>query len=295
MIFTTDRVQFKDEKFIVFEFYDIEKDEEYKSYIKMKMEYLKNVELFDVCYFIAHKNKFKKFRVIKYDNLTKEKQDTKMNFNEFKKWFCEINGSSSRSKPLTSEGDKYVQNILNRVNGEFDFRNDDNGIELTKKTLSGNVTTGFDFDLFETESKSIIEFLKRDSEYLDNKKAHPARYPWNYQKFTSLWNARNRIDGELFLVNYSNDGTDKDKEISVIKVIDYSTEDKKIVSDIGYLLNGFDDLVKWLKLLENSSEEAKEYLEEKPRQVRNENWWENVYSDFDSNRHMIGEEYEEYI
>lgn len=295
MIFTTDRVQFKDGKFIVFEFYNSSKETGSFNFVKDKMLYLKDISNFDICYAISYDNN--KFTVITYDNVKETKRFKNMTYADYQMWFLKINRSSGHSKALGSAksgiGDEYVQNILNELNNEykFDFKNDDNGLELTMDVLSGEITTGFDFDLFETESRSIIEFLKRENEYITNLSAHPSRYLWNKQKFTSLWEAKKRVNGELFLVNYSNESSSKDNYISIIKVIDYSEKDEKIIFDIGYSIDGYKDLIKWLTLLKNDSKAAANYLEIKPKQVRDYAWWKDVYGDFVNNKKRIGEKY----
>ncbi|NRG35109.1 hypothetical protein [Niallia circulans] len=128
------------------------------------------------------------------------------------------NNSNGFSKALggavSSKGDQYVQNLLNSIyrndtcHKNLNFNTDDNGLLLVMQALGGKSTFGFDFDIYETESSTVIEFLKRENSYISNLTAHPSRYPANKKKFISLWNAAQRLNKGIpnfYCVNYSDD------------------------------------------------------------------------------------------
>ena len=80
--------------------------------------------------------------------------------------------------------------------------------------------------------------------------SHPNRY-WfkNQQKFISLWEITDKLDGMLFLVNYE----DSREQFKVIKVLEMtrsriSKEDTRIWS--------FDEFKKWFQSLNERSIES---------------------------------------
>lgn len=290
MLFTLDRLQLINNDLIVFEFIDISDKRLYKDCINHKF-----MELKIQCLLENFKDNF---YLIQY-NIQKNKFYLGKNHIEydeenFRSWFLSLNRSSNingvikNSKPLgiatTNLGDPYIQKILQEIyrdNLEFknvDFSNDDNGLRLVQKVLNGENTYGFDFDLFESSEKVVIEFLKRDNPNITNLTAHPNRYLWNYHKFLSLWNAANIIKKQapnLFLVNYSDN---PDEPINIIKVLAFnknaSSNEVGIISDISYKFSGYKEFLNWLKKLNNFPKEAILSLESFPKETRNINFWQ---------------------
>ena len=145
-------------------------------------------------------------------------------FKDIQKRFRDLNNidGDSRSKGLgatrSENVDYYVNGLLRSLYDKEDYQ-DDNGLELTKKLLDGDTTKGFDLDLFQyiqsTNEYIIYEFLKRENPHINNIKAHPMRYCWtgnrndNKQKFISLWNIKQFLNGRLFLINYSDDDNER--------------------------------------------------------------------------------------
>jgi len=251
------------------------------------MEVLNNKEFFDEFILIQH-NK---------DNVVigERTNHIKMNYKEFHEWFKQKNNESnqnntthSNSKQLNSAtnniGDPYVQGLLNEIYvdkyNNLDFNTDDNGLEIVSQTLNNESTYGFDFDLFEPTQGIIIEFLKRESEYITNLTSHPTRYAKNKRKFISLWNAAKRVNNKspsLFLINYSDD---PNEPIQLIIIRDFDTNlnsNKMVLSDIGYKLDGKEELLSWLKVLNTNTNKAMEYLDNLPKQERDYHFFNNVY------------------
>lgn len=304
MLFTIDRLQFDGDKLICFEFIDIEntvlKNSSLKRYLDEKICHLETVPFIDTFYLLQYDS----------SNVTvgRKSASKKYDMNEFKTWFNQINNSSNSlqlsSKKLGSAtknlGDPYVQTLLNNIFNSYsnpgelpiNLSNDDNGLLLVKEALGDAATFGFDFDLYDSINHSIIEFLKRDSPLVTNLTAHPSRYAKNKKKFLSLWKAANKINSEspcIYLVNYSDNSSE---EISLIQILDFDldlTSNKMITNDIGYKLNNREDLYQWLLLLNNSPSEADRFLQSKPKEIRNHEFFEDVYSN--NNKSKIGKNY----
>ncbi len=294
MIIPIDRLQIIDEKIIIFEF--INADALFSSkeisdilFLQNKVHYLKSKfkETFCLILYSVVNNNY----IVDYKNLinhyTKE---------QFEKWFTEMNYSSyknnSYSKRLGSAtsnlGDPFLKKILSELYDKTVYKNvsfsiDDNGTQLVQNTLSNIPTYGFDFDLFETSKNIIIEFLKRENNYITNKTAHPNRYSKNYNKFLNLWKATKLINTNskpyLFLVNYSDN---PEEAITLIKVIEFNencnSSSIMITHDIGYLFDNYSDFLCWLSKLNISPNEALKQLDEKPSEIRDKDFWK----DFDS-------------
>lgn len=120
---------------------------------------------------------------------------------------------------------------------------DDDAKSLIIEALEGKVTGGFDLDSIYKINGTyyVLEFLKCDTVRPND--SHPNRY-WfkNKQKFISLWEITNKLDGMLFLVNYE----DSREQFKVIKVLEMtssriSKEDTRIWS--------FDEFKKWFQSL----------------------------------------------
>ena len=69
--------------------------------------------------------------------------------------------------------------------------------------LDRKETHGIDVDcVYHTKDGwLLIEFLKCDT--VDPYESHPNRYPFNWKKFATLFELSNKLEGELWLVNYS--------------------------------------------------------------------------------------------
>lgn len=193
-----------------------------------------------------------------------------INFKEFKEKFIELNnknGKSGGSKKLgavkENNEDKFTLNILKTLGSGI--TTDDNGLALTKKTLGGLSTRGFDFDLFQyiksTEETIIYEFLKNESPYTTNYTANPMRYCWNgkntdnRKKFIGLWAARKKLNGRLFLINYS-DNTEEG--IGISEVVNLDAE-KGIEEEYKYKLS-YNEFISWISDMNKYKSKDKDYL-----------------------------------
>lgn len=284
MLFTVDRLQIVNGRLIAFEFFNFETEHTLTNFNIQKKSFVKNADFCDKYYGIGYTVNLISFIVIEYDFLKDTNREYNFDWKQYQSWFTQINGlgftKGSVSKPLSSStknvGDPYVQGLLNAIHinqyPKIDFSCDDSGLALTIQALNGRSTTGFDFDIYEPTEKIAIEFLKRENKYVSNLTAHPVRYPWNYQKFISLWNATRHLDGTLYLVNYSDD---YNEAISVIEVTEINKNTGFIESDIGYKMTNYNDLLDWLKLLNINVSAARKYLYNKPTEKRNRNFWEN--------------------
>lgn len=120
---------------------------------------------------------------------------------------------------------------------------DDDAKSLIIEALEGNVTGGFDLDsVYKINGiYYVLEFLKCDTVRPND--SHPRRY-WhkNKQKFISLWEITQKLEGMLFLVNYE----DSREQFKVIKVLDLNNSG--IVQEEIKKWN-FDDFKKWFKSL----------------------------------------------
>lgn len=291
MIFTIDRLQIVNEQLIAFEFYNIDVEKCNEQFIKEKVEVLKGLvgTKIDVFYFIRYKDDFSYFEV--EGNGKVDHYD----FKQFSSWFLELNGQVTNDKDSSkSVGsvrnenlDIYVADLLNTYYREtyetIDFSVDDNGLKLVKAVLDscGESTYGFDLDLYCSNSGVIFEFLKRENAYVTNLTAHPARYPWNKQKFVSLWNATRRMseNNRLALINYSDDPTES---VGLIVVQDFDTNmrnRKMSLSEIAYNIGKKEDIIQLLKAIENGRLEANDYLSHKPKEVRNLEFFATVYDE----------------
>lgn len=82
--------------------------------------------------------------------------------------------------------------------------------------LDGCETHGIDIDsLYYTKDDGwiIFEFLKCDT--VDPYESHPNRYPFNWKKFATLFGLSEKLEGQLWLINYS----DSKKWENHIKII----------------------------------------------------------------------------
>lgn len=294
MIFSIDRVQYSRtlDKYFIFEFLQISNIKELltpdgniifhgnwkfwdKLYgmviepVKEKLVFLMNWSTNATKIFIIYQKNIDVFIKIEMDLLNY--QCSVMNFKLLKQWFRHLNnidGDIYSSKPLGSSRDlnvdNYVIGLLRHLYCDNKFI-DDNGLELTKKLLSGDSTTAIDFDLFQyipsTNEYIIYEFLKRDSNYVNNITAHPMRYSWtekdknNKQKFISFWKAKNYFNARLFLINYSNNF---DEKVSIIEVIALD-ENIGFIEERKYVMSQ-NIFIAWLKDMYNYKKNHNDYL-----------------------------------
>lgn len=99
-------------------------------------------------------------------------------------------------------------------------KTDDDAKALIIETLSGDHTGGMDIDSIYLVGKTyyVIEFLKCDT--VRPFDSHPKRYWYkSKQKFISLWNIAQKLEGVLYLVCYE----DSREQFKVIKVDDLDT------------------------------------------------------------------------
>ena len=90
--------------------------------------------------------------------------------------------------------------------------------------LDGDETHGFDVDsiYFADNKWIVIELLKCDSKFVNPHTSHPNRYPWNWKKFVCLYELSKKLEGVLWLVNYSFKESDKNLVgVLVVESIDY--------------------------------------------------------------------------
>lgn len=92
--------------------------------------------------------------------------------------------------------------------------------KFIKKLLGKNKTYGIDIDSIyfdKTKNKYVvIEFLHCDTREPHN--SHPHYYPFNYQKFCSLWEIAKKLEAEFWLVNFSTLNKYKE-QVRLMKVI----------------------------------------------------------------------------
>lgn len=120
-------------------------------------------------------------------------------------------------------------------------KTDEDAKKLIIETLDRNVTGGFDIDSIYLIDNTyyVLEFLKCDTVRPVN--SHPNRY-WfkNSQKFISLWEITQKLEGRLFLVNYE----DSREQFKVIEVIELT--DKRIIKEKSYNWS-FKQFKKWFQ------------------------------------------------
>ena len=124
------------------------------------------------------------------------------------------------------------------------YKTDESAKRLIIDALEGNNTGGFDIDsIYEIDGKYyVLEFLKCDTVRPNN--SHPNRY-WfkNKQKFISLWKITQKLEGELFLINYE----DSREQFKIIKVLDLDEEKGILEEEIQK--KDFDEFKKWFQNL----------------------------------------------
>ncbi|MFA5537083.1 MAG: hypothetical protein WDA53_07935, partial [Bacillota bacterium] len=174
MLFSVDRLQFINNKLVAYEFVDFTKPKSFDLlFYKEKIKVISNRDFSD------------EFNLVQYNErqvgVGAGESKQRMDYNDFATWFKQKNNQSGQndgasysfSKPLGSAtvrmGDPYVQGLLNEVYADsfpqLNFDDDDNGLGIVNQILKNKNTYGFDFDLFESASRVVIEFLKRENEF----------------------------------------------------------------------------------------------------------------------------------
>lgn len=283
MYLSVDCARLINDEIVLYEFYDRKVDDIAKEYYKDKTKELK--KLVDEVYLIHYESDFKSPKNIYVLQLTEGNPITilkNVDFNDFKNWYLQQNigtGPSKNFGEIKDGGDAYVEKILSDISN-YDLTQDNNGRNLITPALKGQPTHFFDFDLFHSENRFNVEFLKNESHVkkqqqyqdweLNNFQTHPNRY-WNKnkKKFTTLWKACKLLNGELYLVSYSDD---KDELLHLMKVI--SLDENGITSDIGYKLT-YDNFIQWLTEMSKSTQDAQRLLEnlKVPHMIRDEEFW----------------------
>ncbi|MFL0197743.1 hypothetical protein ACJDU8_19540 [Clostridium sp. WILCCON 0269] len=304
-IYQIDRIQYieKKDKLIIFEFYLVEslnefiykfKQQDYKftnNYINDNYLHKLNI-LYDLserkcCYLfiIIYDRKLEK---IYYYLKTEDNEQKIMDYNEFREKFTRINnidGVDKKSKKLGAvrkeNKDTFVLETLKKIDSSING-NDDNGLEITKNMLGEYTTKGFDLDLFQyinsTDETIIYEFLKRENSGVTNYTAHPMRYCWtgyktdNRQKFISLWNVKEKLNGRLYLINYSDD---TNEGIGISEILNLDNK-KGIRKEYKYNLT-YDEFIGWMKMMDNYNYSDKDYLRiyNNKRKCFNEDFFHN--------------------
>jgi len=122
-------------------------------------------------------------------------------------------------------------------------KTDDDAKLLIIESLEGHHTGGFDIDSIYLIDKTyyILEFLKCDSVRPNN--SHPNRY-WhkNKQKFISLWDITQKLEGRLFLVNY-------EKSREQFKIIEVLRLNEKGILDEKSKEMNFNEFKNWFQNL----------------------------------------------
>ncbi len=194
-----------------------------------------------------------------------------LKYDKLSEWFRKINGAtnSSAAKVLgavkESNSDGHLMRIMRELYNDAVY-NDDSGVELTKYLLNGDKTMGIDLDLFHyvesTNEFLIFEFLFKDSKQsVTTITSHPMRYAWNpdctdnRRKFISLWKVKEKLKGRLFLVNYSDDMSEKISVMEVLKI----DENNGICGEIKCCMY-YNVFVGWLKDLMIYQGDKSDYL-----------------------------------
>ena len=309
MIYTVDRVQFNENGgLIFFEFFNYLKDS--RDFAIKKYQSIKNINNINIIT-VKYGDYVNKSKIIvKYNN-----EKYTFTWKEYIDWFVNINNTGRGNGAIASkhlgsatknEGDPFIHEILKEIH-KVELSKDDNGLGITKEALDGKSTYGFDFDLFDDIDNTIIEFLNNETKSktklkneIDNIKAHPMRYAWisqkeqddykkrmkeeypdwenprkkdNRQKYISLWKSKQILGGDLYLVNYNKLNLTED--LSIIKIIDLDVE-KGITEDISYKVT-YNELIKWLTLMNEDPVLAKKELNKYPKEIRDKSFWDKYY------------------
>ena len=134
---------------------------------------------------------------------------------------------------------------------------DISGSEFTKEMLDGDPTYGINFDRVQWDNKIdcyvIVELLLcEEAQTVTPYSSHPNRYFFkNSQKFISLWELTNKIDGILYLVNYAKKGTKHEDEVLLMRVKNVSIENAShpVITENTKMTR--EEYSKWFRTLNN--------------------------------------------
>ena len=147
-------------------------------------------------------------------------------------------------------------------------KTDDASKQMQIDSLKGDQGHGFDIDTiyFVDGEWYIFEYLKCENEFVSPFTSEPARYPWNWKKFHSLYQVAKKLNGKLILVNYSTREKDRNEvKVMFVKNINYemikeyikSNGVKKRLDYIEYdqvLKFTFEEYSTWLRELNKKSD-----------------------------------------
>ncbi|MCM1441558.1 MAG: hypothetical protein NC131_20475 [Roseburia sp.] len=147
---------------------------------------------------------------------------------------------------------------------------DDASKQMQIDALKGDQGHGFDIDtIYYVEGVwYVFEYLKCENEYVSPYSSDPARYPWNWRKFHSLFQITKQLNGKLILVNYSTRDKDKDEvKVMIVKNVKYDllrnyieNSDGRIIKYLEYIEYeqvykfSFSEYSDWLRRLNSNSE-----------------------------------------
>ncbi|MEK5104951.1 hypothetical protein MKX83_23700 [Cytobacillus sp. FSL M8-0252] len=263
---------------------------------KEKIIFLRNYQQ-AVRIFIFYQQGLEKYIRIELNPYLNQVSGEILNFNQLQQWFRGLNNidGQSNSKGLgaarNTNIDSYVNGLLQSLYNNSQFQ-DDNGLVLTKSLLNGDTTKGFDLDLFQyipsTNEYVIYEFLKRENQHINNIQAHPMRYCWtggtsdNKQKYISLWNKKQHLNGRLFLINYSDNPNEK---ISIIEVLSLDAT-RGITSENKYCMSRI-VFLGWLHDMQNYSSNSRDYFSD----FKEVHYDQEFFEDFNANKRNYGTEF----
>jgi len=111
---------------------------------------------------------------------------------------------------------------------------DKSAFDFVKEMLKGDPTYGINFDRIQWDSAkgryAIIEFLLCDeaqfSRGITPFTSHPNRYfQKNAQKFVSLWALAQKLEADLYFVNYAKKGTEYENEVLLMEVLNVGKDE----------------------------------------------------------------------
>lgn len=146
-----------------------------------------------------------------------------------------------------------MENVNNEVKiySKVISKVDDEAKQLIIDFLDNKPTCGFDLDsvyYIKNRGYVVIEFLKCDT--VDPYKSHPNRYWFNKQKFISLWNITKKLEGQLYLLNYSKHEQWKNN-FRIMEVL--SLDESKGIETLDIVLGNFESAKKWFSNLNKNA------------------------------------------
>lgn len=311
-----DRVQIKGDNIYFWEFIEVaekefrnmRKDSVDDVFSKFNPRNKNKLSIFETLFFAnrAFIIYWKVSQEVKYIVISKKKEEDVwkkhvLEYEKLSQWFRKINGAtnSSAAKPLGAvkkeNSDGHLMKIMKELYNDSGY-NDDSGVELTKKLLNGEKTMGIDIDLFHymksTKEFLIFEFLFRDpKQSVTTITSHPMRYAWgfgptdNRRKFISLWKVKEKLQARLFLVNYSDDMSEKISVMEVLKI----DENDGIRGEIKCCMY-YNVFVGWLKDLMVYQGDKSDYLSD----FECVQYDDSFFVEFNKRKNEYGKHFSEY-